>query len=134
MPEYAIKFLETLKHFFDIKGLYFILMINENHLKKSIKHTFKYINFNLWKDKFIDIEFDLSTSHNQENYIRYLVEKKYNFKDKIDNIKMYIGYQLKRDNNNTQNITAQNLFGKDWASYINSFLKALENIRLNNTK
>ena len=81
MPEYAIRFLETLKHFFDIQGLYFILMFNENYLQKSLHNRFDYIDFALWKDKFIDLEFDLSVSHNQKNFIKYLVDKKDNFKN-----------------------------------------------------
>lgn len=132
MPEYAIRFLETLKHFFDVNGLYFILMLNENHLKKSIKKNFKYINFGLWKDKFIDVEFDLSVFHNQQKFITYLVEQKYNFKDKINNIEMYITYKeiQKYPHIHKRNIETKDLF-KDWVSYINKFLNSLD-CKLNN--
>lgn len=66
-PEYAIEFLETLKHFFDLKNLYFLLMMNENHLKEKVKSKFGYINFEVWKDKFINLEFELPNAGSQKN-------------------------------------------------------------------
>ena len=123
MPEYAIRFLETLKHFFDIQGLYFILMFNEYHLQKSLHDRFDYIDFALWKDKFIDLEFDLSVSHNQKNFIKYLVDKKDNFK----NIEMYVTYNII----NAITFDSQHLFGGNWDTYIDSFLNSL-NVTLNN--
>lgn len=74
-PEYSIKFLENLKHFFDIKGLYFILMFNEEHLQDKLKEKFGYINFSQWKDKFIDLEFELPHG-NYQKYIQHLLGKK----------------------------------------------------------
>ena len=121
IPEYAIRFLETLKHFFDIQGLYFILMFNEKHLQKSIKKQFCYIDFTLWKDKFIDLEFDLSIFHNQENFIEYLV-KKYDIKVEAWGRCMYITYDLE---NSGGDLNASGLFGRGWASYISRFLNSL---------
>lgn len=130
MPEYAIRFLETLKHFFDIQGLYFILMLNEKHLQKSIKKQFCYIDFTLWKDKFIDLEFDLSVFHNQENFIKYLVEQKYKFgSNNTDNMQMYITYKVIGKQDIIRD--TENLFGTNWTSYINKFLNSL-NTKLNN--
>lgn len=134
MPEYAIRFLETLKHFFDISGLYFILMFNENHLQKSLQNRFDYVEFALWKDKFIDLEFDLSIFHNKENFIKYLVEEKYKFEHKhIDNLKMYITYKYRiiAVKGGRVDLDAKRLFGNSWVSYINNFLGSL-NIELNN--
>ncbi len=127
IPEYAIRFLETLKHFFDIRGLYFILMFNENHLQKSLQKRFDYVDFTLWKDKFIDLEFDLSVFHNQENFIEYLV-KKYDIKAEAWDRGMYITYDLE---NSGGDLNASGLFGRDWASYINSFLNSLNIKELN---
>ena len=76
-PEYAIEFLETLKHFFDLKNLYFILMMNENHLKEKVKNKFGYINFEVWKDKFINLEFELPNAGSQKKFINYLIKQKY---------------------------------------------------------
>lgn len=75
-PEYAIEFLETLKHFFDVDNLYFIVMMNENHIKEKIKEKFKYIDFNTWKDKFINLEFELPNAKDQESFLKYLMDKK----------------------------------------------------------
>ena len=129
MPEYAIRFLETLKHFFDIQGLYFILMFNENYLQKSLAKRFDYINFALWKDKFIDLEFDLSVFHNQKSFIKYLIDKKDNFKNtEINgNIEMYATYSIV----NATFLNSKNIFGGKWDTYINDFLNLL-NIILNN--
>ena len=128
MPEYAIRFLETLKHFFDIKGLYFILMFNENYLQKSLQDRFDYIDFALWKDKFIDLEFDLSVFHSQEKFIKYLVETQYKFGGKmIDNMQMYITYNVP----NHYILDSNNLFDGSWTTYINKFLNSLD-IKLNN--
>lgn len=121
MPEYAIRFLETLKHFFDIQGLYFILMLNENHLQKSLQNRFDYVDFALWKDKFIDLEFDLSVFHNEENFIEYLV-KKYNIKAEAWDRGMYITYDLE---NSGGDLNSSGLFGRGWASYISRFLNSL---------
>lgn len=119
MPEYAIRFLETLKHFFDIKGLYFVLMFNENYLQKSLADRFDYIDFALWKDKFIDLEFDLSVFHSQERFIEYLV-KKYGFGGKIDNANykiLSVLYSGEFDNP---------IQFENWTSFINSFLDSLD--------
>lgn len=83
-PEYAIEFLETLKHFFDLKNLYFILMMNENHLKEKVKSKFGYINFEVWKDKFINLEFELPNAGSQDKFINYLIKQKYGIQDSGD--------------------------------------------------
>ena len=98
-PEYAIEFLETLKHFFDIKGLYFILMMNEEHLREKLKSQFGYIDFYLWKDKFIDLEFDLPND-TCEHYITYLIEKIYKCNldvyDKKNNLEPCIKHKVRQ--------------------------------------
>lgn len=76
-PEYAIEFLETLKHFFDLENLYFILMMNENHLREKVKSKFGYIDFGIWKDKFINLEFELPNARSQEKFLRYLSYREY---------------------------------------------------------
>lgn len=81
-PEYAIEFLETLKHFFDLKNLYFILMMNENHLREKVESKFGYIDFDMWKDKFINLEFELPNAKSQEKFLRYLICEKYEIQNK----------------------------------------------------
>lgn len=87
-PEYAIEFLETLKHFFDVDNLYFLVMMNENHIKEKIKEKFKYIDFNTWKDKFINLEFELPNAKNQEKFLNFLMNQKCQSSNKL-NIKNF---------------------------------------------
>ena len=122
MPEYAIRFLETLKHFFDIKWLYFVIMFNENYLQKSLHNRFDYIDFALWRDKFIDLEFDLAVFHSQERFIEYLV-RKYDIKIGAHKRCMYIAYDLEGSGGN---LSHSGLFGRNLESYINNFLNSLD--------
>ena len=52
-PDYAVKTLEILKHFFDIPGLVFVLAIDEKQLQNSVKTLFGTENFDGYKRKFI---------------------------------------------------------------------------------
>lgn len=56
-PDYAVKTLEVLKHFFDVSGFVFVLAIDENHLKNSVKCLFGTENFEGYKRKFINNTF-----------------------------------------------------------------------------
>ncbi|VGO16714.1 hypothetical protein PDESU_05305 [Pontiella desulfatans] len=39
-PDYAVEFLETIKHFFDIQGFSFVLGVDKHHLASSVKSMF----------------------------------------------------------------------------------------------
>ena len=56
-PDYAVRTLEVLKHFFDVSGFVFVLAIDENHLKNSVKCLFGTENFEGYKRKFINNTF-----------------------------------------------------------------------------
>lgn len=56
-PDYAVRILEVLKHFFDVSGFVFVLAIDENHLKNSVKCLFGTENFEGYKRKFINNTF-----------------------------------------------------------------------------
>ena len=56
-PDYAVKTLEVLKHFFDVSGFVFVLAIDENHLENSVKCLFGVENFEGYKRKFINNTF-----------------------------------------------------------------------------
>ena len=58
-PDYAVKTLEVLKHFFDIPGFVFILAIDEEQLKSSVETLFGTKNFDGYKRKFINNSFIL---------------------------------------------------------------------------
>ena len=52
-PNYAIEFLETIKHFFDIKGLVFVLGVDKSQLESSAKAMFgSGLNFDEYYRKF----------------------------------------------------------------------------------
>ena len=53
-PDYAVKFLETLKHFFQTKGIVFILAVDKAHLESSVKSLYgSDINFPEYYRKFV---------------------------------------------------------------------------------
>ena len=58
-PDYAVKTLEILKHFFDIPDFVFVLAIDEEQLKNSVETLFGTKNFDGYKRKFINNSFIL---------------------------------------------------------------------------
>ena len=56
-PDFAVKTLEVLKHFFDVSGFVFVLAIDERHLENSVKCLFGTENFEGYKRKFINNTF-----------------------------------------------------------------------------
>ena len=56
-PDYAIKTLEVLKHFFDVSGFVFVLAIDDEQLKNSVQTLFGAIDYEGYKRKFINNSF-----------------------------------------------------------------------------
>lgn len=81
-PDYAVKVLETIKHFFDIYGLSFIIPINKEFLKLSIEgfYNFKPEN-NTTKEHYLDRFFDITEDLPNVKLGEY-VNNKYNI-DKL---------------------------------------------------
>jgi deoxyadenosine/deoxycytidine kinase len=52
-PNYAVHFLETLKHFFQTKGVVFILGVDKGHLESSIRCLYGDLDFSEYYRKFI---------------------------------------------------------------------------------
>lgn len=69
-PDYSVKFLEVIKHFFSVDNIVFILSIDKNQLGAAIKGFFgsDSINPNQYLKKIIDIELKLPYP-NLENFI-----------------------------------------------------------------
>jgi len=67
-PDFAIRFLERLKHLFDIDGVVFILLWNRRQIQ-SIVETFygKSNNGSTYLDKFLDFSFVLPVCDNSES-------------------------------------------------------------------
>lgn len=73
-PDYAVKTLEVLKHFFEIPGLVFVLAIDEEQLKSSVETLFGTNNFDGYKRKFINNSF-LLPAPDKTKFTDYLYEK-----------------------------------------------------------
>ena len=73
-PDYAVKTLEVLKHFFDVPGFVFILALDEEQLKKSVQTLFGATNYEGYKRKFINNSFMLPEP-NRLAFTEYLYEK-----------------------------------------------------------
>ena len=69
-PSYAVEFLETLKHFFDVKNIVFILAVNKKQLETSVKCLYGDINFDEYYRKFASQNIELPYFEESiENYI-----------------------------------------------------------------
>lgn len=75
-PDFALRLLERIKHFFDIKWLYFVLWVNKEQLKKYIENIYWNIDSNTYLQKFIDIETILpkvlSDISNDDHYNKFI--------------------------------------------------------------
>lgn len=75
-PNFSVKLIERLKHFFDVPNLVFILLLNKEQLEKAIEGTYgvgidasaylaKFIHLNLRLPKNVDT----SSEHQNANWI-----------------------------------------------------------------
>jgi len=77
-PTYAIEFLETIKHFFDIRGLIFVIGVDKNQLASSAKALFgQDIVFDEYYRKFAhrDVNLPVKSQPMTEHFCRKLVEE-----------------------------------------------------------
>lgn len=81
-PDYAVTYLETIKHMFDVHGLVFVLAIDSKHLESSARSLFGIgLNFPEYFRKFVQRCFTLPTiqadgyEQLSNNYIDHYVEK-----------------------------------------------------------
>lgn len=78
MPNYAIEFLETIKHFFDISGLIFVIGVDKNQLASSAKAMFgQQLVFDEYYRKFAhrDVNLPVKSQPMTEHFCRKLVEE-----------------------------------------------------------
>lgn len=73
-PSYAVEFLESLKHFFDVKNIVFVLAVNREQIESSVKCLYGNLNFNEYYRKFatsnISLPYFLGNSNILSNYIQ----------------------------------------------------------------
>ena len=69
-PDYAIKTLETIKHFFDESNIVFVLATDDNRLQSSVNSVYgSEIANEDYLRKFIDIKFNLPEIENAEKHL-----------------------------------------------------------------
>lgn len=98
-PDYAVKTLEILKHFFDIPGFVFVLAIDEEQLKSSVETLFGTKNFDGYKRKFINNSFILPNP-DKEKFTNFLYEKSglANVIKHIEDTNKDLIFKVRRDN------------------------------------
>ncbi len=74
-PEYAIRTLEVIKHFFDIDGLKFILAVDKKQLQNTVKQMFgQAADTDCYLRKFVDLEWNLPEA-DLTDYVDALLKK-----------------------------------------------------------
>lgn len=121
-PDYAVKTLEILKHFFDIPGFVFVLAIDEKQLQSSVETLFGTKNFDGYKRKFINNSFKLPIP-NKESFTNYLYEKSEltNIVEQIEEREKDLVFKVRR--NNYQDFIKRTYFGEDNIREINNCKK-----------
>ena len=64
-PDYAVRFLEDIKHFFDIENISFLFGINKDQMEKTVKQLYGDLDFNGYYRKFFKIELDMPDVYKQ---------------------------------------------------------------------
>lgn len=88
-PEFAIRLIERIKHFFDIPKVVFILAVNKNQLEESINTFYGFSNTTNYLEKFIDFSIMLKNKDLDGNRY-YEILKNYNqdFQLKLEEIEI----------------------------------------------
>jgi len=75
-PTYAIEFLETAKHLFDVEGVLFVLSTDRTQLGNTVKSLYGDIDAEGYLRRFIDLEYTLS-SPSYMDFILFLAKEVY---------------------------------------------------------
>lgn len=84
-PDYAVEYIETIKHLFDIPGIIFVIAIDRNHIKSTVKKLFgSGIDFENYYLKFVNFEVSMPEIDNLDfkNYINKRMSHFFNNNDK----------------------------------------------------
>ena len=85
-PDYAVHFLEDIKHFFDIKSVAFIVGVNRQQMKATVKCLYgQELNFEGYYRKFFKQEIDLPNPYKEVQRLidELLKETKVKYSDKL---------------------------------------------------
>jgi hypothetical protein len=66
-PEFSIRLIERIKHFFDTPNIVFVLSMHKKQLRESIDSYYGFKTQNQYLEKFIDFTFLLKTSYKTES-------------------------------------------------------------------
>ena len=83
-PDYAVSFLEDMKHFFDIKNVVFLFAVNRGQIEETAKCLYgQEMDFNGYYRKFFKQEIDLPDPYREaQNFIDNLMKKTILAKDR----------------------------------------------------
>lgn len=65
-PEFSIRLIERIKHFFDTPNIIFVLAVNKKQLSESINNFYGFNDVNDYLEKFIDFNIKLPIPHQYE--------------------------------------------------------------------
>lgn len=93
-PDYAVSFLEAIKHIFSIKGVCFVLAVNRKQLQASVKQLYGEQDFERYYKRFITREIRLPEPHlvgvnNVKKFISKLLTK-YEYKESETYFPMFL--------------------------------------------
>lgn len=76
-PDYAVHFLEDMKHFFDIENVVFLIAVNKEQMKETVKTLYgQNLDFDGYYSKFFKQEIDLPDPYKEaEKFVDSLIEK-----------------------------------------------------------
>ncbi len=80
-PDYAVKFLEAIKHIFSVKGVCFILAVDRQQLEASVRQLYGEIDFDNYYLRFVTREVDLPEACT-ENLMPFIEKTAKEFFDK----------------------------------------------------
>jgi hypothetical protein len=58
-PNYAVAFLEAIKHIFSVQGICFVLAVNRAQIEQSVRHLYGNIDFENYYRRFVSKEIDM---------------------------------------------------------------------------
>lgn len=102
-PDFAIRLIERVKHFFDIPKIVFVLVMNKNQFIMGVKYSYGYDDESskLYLEKFIDFEIPLinSTNINSKNIVSFNIVKELMLQVGEDSNDIHLVFHLALENN-----------------------------------
>lgn len=88
-PDYAIDFLEIIKHIFSVKGIVFIISVDEKSLKSIVEKKYGYnIDFDGYFRRFVKMTYSMPSMYDQKIYKYTPLQDNYNFRKLIKHYKV----------------------------------------------